>query len=48
MARFSFAYFYEAPLGPLDYQRITHTCHTLIIDEIPVLGPEQRNARRGA
>ncbi len=46
MARFSFAYFYEAPLGPLDYQRITHTCHTLIIDEIPVLGPEQRNAAR--
>jgi cell division protein ZapE len=46
VARFSFADLCEAPLGPLDYQRIAHTYHTLIIDEIPVLGPERRNAAR--
>jgi cell division protein ZapE len=46
VARFAFADLCEAPLGPLDYQRIAHTYHTLIIDEIPVLGPEQRNATR--
>jgi cell division protein ZapE len=46
VARFNFAELCEAPLGPLDYQRIAHTYHTLIIDEIPVLGPEQRNAAR--
>ncbi|MGA7544683.1 MAG: cell division protein ZapE [Methyloceanibacter sp.] len=46
VARFNFAELCEAPLGPLDYHRIAHTYHTLIIDEIPVLGPEQRNAAR--
>jgi len=46
VARFNFADLCEAPLGPLDYQRIAHIYHTLIIDEIPVLGPEQRNAAR--
>jgi cell division protein ZapE len=30
----------------LDYQRIAHSFHTLIIDGIPVLGPDQRNAAR--
>ena len=46
VARFSFADLCEAPLGPLDYQRIAHSFHTLIIDGIPVLGPDQRNAAR--
>ncbi|MGA8691304.1 MAG: AFG1/ZapE family ATPase [Methyloceanibacter sp.] len=46
VARFSFADLCEAPLGPLDYQRIAHTYHTLMVEEIPVLGPEQRNAAR--
>ena len=46
VARFSFADLCEAPLGSLDYQRIAHTFHTLIIDEIPLLGPEQRDAAR--
>jgi cell division protein ZapE len=40
VARFSFADLCATPLGPLDYQRIAHTYHTLIIEEIPVLGPE--------
>jgi predicted ATPase len=46
VARFSFADLCEAPLGPLDYQRIAHTYHTLMLQEIPVLGPERRNAAR--
>jgi cell division protein ZapE len=46
VARFSFADLCEAPLGPLDYQRIAHSFHTLMIEAIPVLGPEQRNEAR--
>ncbi len=46
VARFSFADLCEAPLGSLDYRRIARTYHTLIVDEIPLLGPEQRNAAR--
>jgi len=32
VARFSFADLCEAPLGPLDYQRIAHSFHTLMIE----------------
>jgi cell division protein ZapE len=46
VARFPFADICEAPLGPLDYQRIAHSFHTLMIDNIPSLGPEKRNAAR--
>ncbi len=46
VARFPFADLCEAPLGPLDYQRIAHSFHTLMIDNIPSLGPEKRNAAR--
>ena len=46
VARFTFADLCVAPLGPLDYQRIAHSFHTLMIEEIPVLGPEQRNEAR--
>jgi cell division protein ZapE len=46
VARFTFADLCAAPLGSLDYQRIAHTYHTLMIEEIPVLGPEQRNEAR--
>lgn len=46
VARFSFADLCEAPLGPLDYQHIAHAFHTLMIDGIPVLGPERRNEAR--
>ena len=46
VARFSFADLCAAPLGSLDYQRIAHTYHTLMVKEIPVLGPEQRNEAR--
>jgi cell division protein ZapE len=43
VARFSFADLCEAPLGSLDYRRIAHSFHTLMVDGIPVLGPEKRN-----
>jgi len=46
VARFSFADLCEAPLGSLDYQRIAHSFHTLIVEAIPVLGPEKRNQAR--
>jgi cell division protein ZapE len=46
VARFGFADLCAAPLGPLDYQRIAHSFHTLLIDGIPVLGPEQKNEAR--
>ena len=46
MARFTFADLCEAPLGSLDYQHIAHSFHTLMIEAIPVLGPEQRNEAR--
>ncbi|HEY6655546.1 MAG TPA: cell division protein ZapE [Methyloceanibacter sp.] len=46
VARFTFADLCVAPLGPLDYQRIAHAFHTLMIEEIPVLGSEQRNEAR--
>lgn len=33
-------------MGSLDYQRIARTYNTLMVEEIPVLGPEQRNEAR--
>ncbi len=33
----------EAPLGPADYLAIASRFHTLIIGNIPILGPERRN-----
>ena len=42
-ARFSFADLCEAPLGAADFLRIAHAFHTLIIDDIPVIGVDERN-----
>jgi len=42
-ARFSFADLCEAPLGAADFLHIAHTFHTLIVDDIPVIGADQRN-----
>jgi cell division protein ZapE len=42
-ARFSFLELCEAPLGAADFLRIAHAFHTLIIDDIPVIGPDERN-----
>ncbi|HEX2840583.1 cell division protein ZapE [Hyphomicrobium sp.] len=46
VARFSFADLCEAPLGALDYLHIAHAYHTIVLDCVPVLTPERRNAAR--
>jgi cell division protein ZapE len=46
MARFSFVDLCEKPLAPSDYLRLAHDYHTLLIDRIPVMGYEQRNAAK--
>ena len=43
-ARFSFANLCEAPLGPNpDYLSLARMFHTLVLEHIPVMGPDQRN-----
>lgn len=46
VARFTFAQLCEQPLGPLDYLTLAHAFHTLMIDDIPVLRPAQKNVAR--
>lgn len=43
VARFAFAELCEQPLGPADYLAIARAFHTVILDGIPRLAPEQRN-----
>src|SRR5690606_16770883 len=43
-ARFTFAELCERPLGAADYLRIAQEFHTLVIDRIPVMAYENRNA----
>ncbi len=43
VARFSFEELCDRPLGAVDYLRLAHEFHTLIIDRVPVMGYEQRN-----
>jgi cell division protein ZapE len=45
-ARFPFADLCLAPLAAADYLAIAGAFHTLFIDRIPVMGPEQRDAAR--
>jgi cell division protein ZapE len=45
-ARFSFHDLCEQPLGAIDYLRIAHEFHTLVIDRIPVMTYETRNAAK--
>jgi cell division protein ZapE len=42
----TFADLCEQPLGALDYLAIANNFHTVIMDGIPMLRPEQRNAAR--
>jgi cell division protein ZapE len=42
-ARFTFADFCEAPLGPPDYIAIARTFGTVFVEHIPVLTPRHRN-----
>ena len=46
VARFAFADLCEQPLGPLDFLALAHAFHTLLIDDIPVLRPAQKNVAR--
>jgi cell division protein ZapE len=46
VARFFFHDLCEQPLASADYLRIAHEFHTLIIDRIPVMGFEERNAAK--
>ena len=46
VARFFFHDLCEQPLAATDYLRIAHEFHTLIIDRIPVMGFDQRNAAK--
>jgi cell division protein ZapE len=42
-ARFTFHDLCEQPLGAIDYLKISHDFHTVIIEHIPVIGEESRN-----
>lgn len=46
VARFFFRDLCEQPLAAADYLRIAHAFHTLILDRVPVMGFEQRNAAK--
>jgi len=46
VARFFFHDLCEQPLAAADYLRIAHEFHTIIIDRIPVMGFEERNAAK--
>ena len=46
VARFSFADLCEKPLAASDYLRLAHDYHTILIDHIPVMDYDQRNAAK--
>jgi cell division protein ZapE len=46
VARFSFHDLCEMPLGSIDYLKIAREFHTVIIDGIPVMAQETRNAAK--
>jgi cell division protein ZapE len=46
VARFFFPDLCEQPLAAADYLRIAHEFHTIIVDRIPVMGFDQRNAAK--
>jgi cell division protein ZapE len=46
VARFSFHDLCEKPLGSIDYLKIAREFHTVIIDGIPVMTQETRNAAK--
>lgn len=46
MARATFASLCEQPLGPQDYLAIAERFHTLFLEDIPLLGPENRHSAR--
>ena len=46
VARFTFDDLCEQPLGAADYLKIARAFHTVVLDRIPAMGPERRNAAR--
>jgi cell division protein ZapE len=46
VARFGFNDLCEKPLGSNDFLHIAHAFHTVIVEGIPVLSPDRRNAAR--
>ena len=46
VARFSFSELCERPLGPNDFLHIAQAFHTLMIDDIPILGASRDVTRR--
>jgi cell division protein ZapE len=46
VARFSFADLCEQPLAASDYLRLAHDYHTILVDRIPAMDYEQRNAAK--
>jgi cell division protein ZapE len=46
VARFSFHELCEQPLAAADYLRIAHEFHTLVLDRIPVMDFDRRNAAK--
>jgi cell division protein ZapE len=43
VARFSFAELCERPLGAIDYLRLAHDFHAIVLDRVPVMDYPQRN-----
>lgn len=43
VARFSFAHLCAAPLGARDFLEIAENFHTIIVDDIPIIGKSQTN-----
>ncbi len=46
VARFSFADICEAPLAANDYLQIARAFHTLIVDDVPIIADDKRDAAR--
>jgi cell division protein ZapE len=46
VARFTFRDLCEAPLAAADYLRLAHEYHTIIIDHVPVMTYDTRNAAK--
>jgi cell division protein ZapE len=46
VARFSFRDLCEQPLGAIDYLRIAHEFHTVVLDRIPIMTYADRNAAK--
>ena len=46
VARFTFAELCEAPLAAADYLALARRFHTILVDDIPVIAPDARNAAK--